>query len=571
MQSADGAVTITFNGEIYNYLELREELAEKGHQFRSHSDTEVLLASYREWGRAFVERLSGMFAFALWDEPRRRLVLARDRVGKKPLFYRTDSSGMSFASEPKAFLAEPDFVARADLQGVSRYLTFQYVPTPGSAFAGVQKLPPGHVMVVEDGRVALTRYWALSYAHQPPITESDALEQLDHQLREAVRRRLISDVPLGAFLSGGIDSGLVVSYMAELDTTVRTFSIGFSEREYNELPAARLVAERYGTTHVEFVVEPHAVDLLPKLVWHYGEPFADSSALPTYVLSELTRQHVTVALNGDGGDESFIGYDRYLGIDLAQRLAHVPAPLRRVAAGGARQLERATRHPVARRLRRFLEQSTAPPRRQYGSWMMHFEPRLRNELITPEFRAATVDDADAVVDRLFDSSDAPTLVEQSVDSDVRSYLPDDLLVKVDIATMAHGLEGRSPFLDHELMTFAARLPLSLKLRGRTKKHLLKQLAARRLPPALLTLPKKGFGVPIDHWFKTELGVFAKDVLLGGRAQSRGYFRRAVVERLFAEHETGARRWHLQLWNLLMLELWFQMFIDVRPHGAPPRA
>lgn len=571
MRTGDGTVNITFNGEIYNYLELRDELIRKGHAFRSSSDTEVMLAAYQEWGPEFVERLAGMFAFALWDAPRRRLVMARDRVGKKPLFYRTDAAGLSFASEPKAFLAEPGFTATPDLQAISQYLSFQYVPSPRSAFRGVEKLPPAHLMVVEDGQMTLRRYWKLSYAGQTAIGEDDALEQLDGHLRTAVKRRLISDVPLGAFLSGGIDSGLVVSYMAELAPSVKTFSIGFAEREYNELPAARLVAERFGTDHVEFVVEPRAVDLLPQLVWHYGEPYADSSALPTYVLSELTRRHVTVALNGDGGDESFAGYDRYYAIDLARRLSAVPAALRRMAAAGGRVAEAVAPHRQTRRLHRFLRGASAEPRRQYGSWMMHFDPALRDELVTGGFRAATASDAGALVDALFDSSDAPTLAEQSIDADVRSYLPDDLLVKVDIATMAHGLEGRSPFLDHELMEFAAGLPLELKLRGRVQKFLLRKLAARRLPPALQMLPKKGFGVPIDHWFRHELGVFAKDVLFGQRAQSRGYFNRPVVERLFAEHERGVRQWHLQLWNLLMLELWFQMFIDRRPDGPPPAA
>jgi asparagine synthase (glutamine-hydrolysing) len=571
MRTSDGTVTITFNGEIYNYLELRNELIRTGHAFRSGSDTEVMLAAYREWGPDFVERLAGMFAFALWDAPRRRLVMARDRVGKKPLFYRTDADGLSFASEPKAFLAEPGFTATPDLQAISQYLSFQYVPSPRSAFRGVEKLPPAHLMVVEDGRMTLRRYWKLSYAGQRTIGEDDAVEQLDGHLRTAVKRRLISDVPLGAFLSGGIDSGLVVSYMAELAPSVKTFSIGFAEREYNELPAARLVAEKFGTDHVEFVVEPRAVDLLPQLVWHYGEPYADSSALPTYVLSGLTRRHVTVALNGDGGDESFAGYDRYFAIDLARRLTAVPAALRRMAAAGGRVAEAVAPHRQTRRLHRFLRGASTEPRRQYASWMMHFDPALRDELVTQDFRAATADDAGGLVDALFATSDAATLVEQSIDADVRSYLPDDLLVKVDIATMAHGLEGRSPFLDHELMEFAARLPLDLKLRGRVQKSLLRKLAARRLPPALQTLPKKGFGVPIDHWFRRELGAFAKDLLFGQRARSRGYFNRPVVERLFAEHESGARQWHFQLWNLLMLELWFQMFIDRRPDGPPPAA
>lgn len=571
MQTDDGAVMITFNGEIYNYLELREDLGQRGHRFRSHSDTEVILAAYREWGTGAIERLAGMFALALWDAPRRRLLLARDRVGKKPLFYRTDAAGLSFASEPKAFLAEREFNATPDLQAISEYLSFQYVPAPRSSFVGVHKLPPGHMMIVEDGRMTTTRYWRLSYAGQRDVEEGEALEQLDAHLRQAVKRRLLSDVPLGAFLSGGIDSSLVVSYMAELAPTVRTFSIGFAEQEYNELPAARLVAERYGTAHVEFVVEPKAVELLPQLVWHYGEPYADSSALPTFVLSELTRRHVTVALNGDGGDESFAGYDRYRALRMAQAIARVPAPLRRAGALGAGALATLVPHRQARRIQRFLNGAVAAPHRQYGRWMMHFDPPLKHQLMTDSFLGATMENAQDMVDGLFASSDAPTLVERGIDADVRSYLPDDLLVKVDVATMAHGLEGRSPFLDHELMEFAARLPLNLKLRGRVQKYLPRQLATKRLPAELLSLPKKGFGVPIDHWFRKDLGTFARDLLLGARAGARGYLHRPVVERLFAEHQSGRRQWHYQLWNLLMLELWFQMFIDRRPDGPPAAA
>lgn len=564
MQSPDGTLAVTFNGEIYNYLELRDDLRGRGHAFRSQSDTEVILAAYKEWGDECVSRLAGMFAFALWDGPSRRLLLARDRAGKKPLHYRIDAAGLSFASESKAFLAEPEFSPSPDLGAIAEYLTYQYVPAPRSAFGGVQKLLPGHVAVVERGRVTTRQYWRLSYASQHDPGDEAAVEALDSHLRRAVKRRLLSDVPLGAFLSGGLDSSLVVSYMAELLPSVRTFSIGFAEQEYNELPAARLVAERFGTAHVEFVVEPHAVDLLPRLAWHYGEPFADSSALPTFILSELARRHVTVALNGDGGDESFAGYDRYSGIQLAQTLSRVPLPARRAAAGAAGLVARLAPTRITRRAQRFLKAATASPARQYAGWMMQFDPPLLAELLTPDFAAVAGSAGVGLAQERFESSDARTIVERAVDHDVRSYLPDDLLVKVDIATMAHGLEGRSPFLDHELMEFAARLPLRYKVRGRRQKFLIRQLAARRLPAPLLGLPKKGFGVPIDHWFAHDLADFGRDLLLGATARARGLFRRDVVERLFAEHASGARQWHLQLWNLVMLELWFRTFVDARP-------
>ncbi|MFN7976695.1 MAG: asparagine synthase (glutamine-hydrolyzing) [Vicinamibacterales bacterium] len=572
MQTDDGQVVITFNGEIYNFQELRDALEARGHRFRSHSDTEVILAAYREYGDACVEKLAGMFAFAIWDAPRRRLLIARDRLGKKPLHYRIDGDGIAFASEPKAFLADPGFEARVNPQAIADYLSLQYVPAPLSAFAGVQKLPPAHVLVVEDGRVDVRRYWRLSYARQQTaISDDDAIEAMIEQTRRAVRRRLVSDVPLGAFLSGGIDSGLVVSFMAEcLDTPVRTFSIGFDDEAYNELPAARMVAEKYGTRHEEFVVRPRAADLLPQLVWHYGEPYADSSALPTYVLSELTRRHVTVALNGDAGDENFAGYDRYRAMVMANRLEAVPRSLRRTGAAVSAAIAAAVPNRTLRRGARFARRLADTPERRYAGWVLHFEPSLKRTLCTPEFLAATEEHGYSYLESAFAGSDATTWLERTLDVDVRTYLPEDLLVKVDIATMAHGLEGRSPFLDHDLMEFAASLPARFKLRGGEKKWLLRQLARRRLPPTLLTLPKKGFGVPIDRWFREDLRETLRDVLFDGRLAGRGYVRMDAVQRIYDEHVSGQALWHFQLWNLLMLELWHRMFIDERPTGAPAR-
>lgn len=572
MATDDGAVTITFNGEIYNFQELRAELEGLGHRFRSHSDTEVILAAYRQWDVECVRRLAGMFAFVIWDAPRRRVFAARDRVGKKPFFYRLDTDGFAFASEPKAFLADPSFESRVDLQAISHYLSYQYIPAPRSGFAGVRKLPPAHTLTIEDGRVSIDRYWRLSYGHKTAMAEEEAVEAVADHLRRAVRRRLISDVPLGAFLSGGIDSGLVVSFMAEsLDTPVRTFSIGFHEEAYNELPAARLVAERYGTAHREFVVRPSAVDLLPQLVWHYGEPYADSSALPSYILAELTRRHVTVALNGDAGDENFAGYDRYVATAMAARFDAVPRIGRRVLSALTGAAATALRHRRVQRAHRFAVGLASPDlAHRYGWWMMHFTPEAKARLCTPAFLAAAPDDSYAVLEAAFASSDAADLVERILDADVRTYLADDLLVKVDIATMAHGLEGRAPFLDHELMEFAAALPTRLKVRGGEKKRLLRRLAARRLPSELLALPKKGFGVPIDHWFRAELREFTRDTLLDGRLARRGYFHMRVVEQMIEAHASGRANWHLQLWNLLMLELWHRMFIDARPSGPPPR-
>ena len=570
MSTADGEIWLTFNGEIYNFLELKEELVKRGHRFHSHTDSEVILYAYREYGVDCLQHLRGMFAFAIWDEPKRRLLLARDRVGKKPLFYWTDADGLAFASEPKAFFADPGFTATADPAALSAYLTYQYVPSPMSAFAGVRKLPPAHYLLVEDGRVSTHRYWKLAYGNKRTISEGEAVEELRARLREAVKLRLMSDVPLGAFLSGGIDSGSIVALMSELGAApVRTFSIGFEQKEYDELEYARLVATRYETDHHEFVVRPDAMTLLPKLVWHYNEPYADSSAIPTFILSELTRKYVTVALNGDAGDENFAGYERYWANVLAGRFDEMPSAFRRPLDLMAKLLPgSATSRSLMSKGKRFLETLGEGPERRYVRWMSHFQPLLKAEICTPEFLAAAPADASDVLLQAYASSDAPDFIDATLDVDVNNYLPDDLLVKVDIATMAYGLEARSPLLDHPLMEFAASLPSGMKLKGGIKKHILKEAVRPLLPREILDRPKMGFGVPLDHWFRDELKDLAREVLLDGSLERRGYFRQSVVRRLFDEHTRGVRQWHYQLWNLLMFESWHRAFIDVRPTAAP---
>jgi asparagine synthase (glutamine-hydrolysing) len=567
MSTEDGAIWVTFNGEIYNFRELRGRLSSLGHRFHTQTDTEVILAAYRQYGLDFLQHLNGMFAFALWDEPARTLVLARDRAGKKPLFYRQDADGMAFASEPKAFLADPSFRAEADPAAISEYLTYQYVPTPMSAFKGVRKLPPAHYLLVRDGRASLHRYWKLSYASKLPLREEEAVERLVELLRAAVARRLISDVPLGAFLSGGIDSGAVVALMAQETGRVKTFSIGFDDPLFDELQFARMVAERYGTDHHELVVRPDAVNLLPKLVWHYNEPFADSSAIPTFVLSEWTRRHVTVALNGDGGDESFAGYDRYRAMTLANRYDRAPRGVRRAVDSLASLVpaSRTARGTLARG-KRFLEGLREGPERRYLRWMAHFNDDLKRDLCTPDFLEAGGTPSRPRIFESYASADGPDLLDRTLSVDVDNYLPDDLLVKVDIATMAHGLEARSPLLDHEVMEFAAALPSSLKLRNGVKKYLLKAAVRDLLPQEIINRPKMGFGVPLESWFRVELKPVAYDVLTSQRFRERGYFRQATVQRLLDQHVAGIRAWHYQLWNLLMLELWHRAFIDGGSRG-----
>jgi asparagine synthase (glutamine-hydrolysing) len=570
MSTADGQIWLTFNGEIYNFMELRAELEARGHQFHSQTDSEVILYAYREYGVDCIDRLRGMFAFAIWDEPRRRLLVARDRLGKKPLFYTTDSDGIAFASEPKAFLADPSFSPAPNPAALSAYLTYQYVPAPMSAFTGVQKLPPAHYLLVEDGRVTVRRYWKLSYKTKSDLTEGEAVEELRARLREAVKIRLVSDVPLGAFLSGGIDSGSIVALMSELGAApVRTFSIGFEEKEYDELEYARLVAERYGTRHQEFVVRPNALEILPRLVWHYNEPFADSSAIPTFILSELTRRYVTVALNGDAGDENFAGYERYRANVLASRYDEIPPLLRRPIDLVARMVPASgTSRSVMSKGKRFLEALGEGRERRYVRWMSHFQPLLKSELCRPDFQEAAGTDASDVLLRSYAESDAPDFVDATLDVDVNNYLPDDLLVKVDIATMAHGLEARSPLLDHPLMEFAASLPSRLKMNGGVKKYILKEAVKPLLPREIIERPKMGFGVPLDYWFRHELKELAHDVLLSDSLRQRGYFHETVIRRLLDEHTRGIRSWHYQLWNLLMFESWHRVFIDARPMTCP---
>lgn len=570
-----GRLWIVFNGEIYNFPSLRRELETRGHRFASRTDTEVVLAAYDEFGIDCLKHLRGMFAFAIWDAEARRLFAARDRLGKKPLNYRLDANGVAFASEARAFLAEPSFVPRPNPAAIFHYLSFGCVPGSLSGFEGVKKLPPAHYLVVEDGRLTVERYWRLRYEPKLAIDESEALALLHDHLRDAVRLRLISDVPLGAFLSGGIDSGTIVALMSEVaGSRVKTFSIGFDEKEYDELEFARLVARRYGTDHHEFVVKPDAVGVLPSLVWHYSEPYADSSAVPTYYLAELTRRYVTVVLNGDAGDENFAGYDRYLASVLAARFDRLPGairgPLTRLAPllpsnGGPKS--------ASARFKRFADALEQPAPRRYASWLYQFSPETKSELCTEAF-LETVRGADSVqfLEEAFRDASARSLLDRTLAADVAVYLPDDLLVKVDVATMAHGLEGRSPFLDHVLMEFAAVLPEHLKLRGRTKKYLLRRLADRLLPSELLHRRKMGFAVPIDHWFRGSLKSMAYDVLLDTRAAQRGYFRPSFVKRMLDEHASGARNWHAQLWNLLALELWHQTFIDapLTAVSGPPR-
>jgi asparagine synthase (glutamine-hydrolysing) len=565
LSNEDGSVTVILNGEIYNYVELRDELISRGHTFRTASDTETIVHLYEELGPRLVDRLRGMFSFALWDQRRRRLLLARDRVGKKPLFYRATDTTLWFASEPRAILLDPEVPREVDLAALDAYLRFQYVPHPWSAFRGIRKLPPAHVLTWQGGEPEVSRYWRLSFAAPRNCSLPEAREIVRDSLLEATRIRLRADVPVGAFLSGGVDSSAVVAAMArEGSGQVRTFSIGFDDERYDETRYARLVAERYGTEHHEFRVEPDAIGVLPRLVWHYGEPFADSSALPTFYLSELTRRHVTVALNGDGGDESFAGYRRYLAQSYTERLSFVPESLRRQMATAARVLGRGARPKSLRnRFVRTLAAVAEPAHQRYDRWMSYFTRADLQALYDPEFAAQLPDvqSADSLIIDPWMESDASSVVGVMLDVDIQTYLPGDLLVKMDVASMAHSLEVRSPFLDHVLMERAARLPSRLKLHGRISKALLKDAVRPWLPDVVIDRPKMGFGVPIAGWFRGALAELPDEVLLDPRATERGMFRPEAVTRLISEHRAGVRDNSSKLWSLVALELWFRTYVD----------
>jgi asparagine synthase (glutamine-hydrolysing) len=564
----DESVVVVLNGEIYNYVELRSELEERGHRFRTRTDTEVIVHLYEELGERCVERLRGMFAFALWDRTKRRLVLARDRLGKKPLFYGIRGGTLWFGSEVRAILTDDAVPREVDYGAIDSFLRLGYVPDPLSAFAALRKLPPAHTLVWDGQTPRIERYWRLSYrTRHAGLSPEDERDLVQEKLFEATRLRLRSDVPLGAFLSGGVDSTAVVAAMAQqVSGPLRTFSIGFDVASYDETKYAAQVARVFDTEHEEFRVEPHAMEVLPKLVWQYGEPFADDSAIPTYLLSELTKRHVTVALNGDGGDEAFAGYSRYLFHDVMRRFEWMPTGAADIAAGVlGRLVSPRNRVRPARQARWLAEGLQSPLPERWADTVAHLPPDLCDELYTPELRDKLArEDSPApaeVVAEILARSDGETRVEQLLDVDVQTYLPGDLLVKVDIASMAHSLELRSPLLDHELMETAAGLPSSSKLDGRNGKRVLKDVVRQWVPDEVLDRPKMGFSVPMGDWLRGPLRQLPGEILLDSRARDRGLFDEAVVRRLIEEHKANRADHYKPLWTLLQLELWFRTFID----------
>ena len=574
LANEDGTIWTVFNGEIYNFAQLRHRLEARGHALRSSGDTEVLVHLYEDEGPGFFRLLRGMFALAIWDAPRRRLVIGRDRLGQKPLLYRLDpaSRRLTFASELKALLTlGADEVPRdVDPAALDEYLTFGYVPSPATILRSVRKLPPAHYAVWDDGRFDLHRYWAPDLDREVARPLAAAAEELRATLDSAVREQMVADVPLGAFLSGGVDSSIVAALMQRSsDRPVRTFSIGFGDPRFDETGYAELVARQLGTEHQTFRVEPDAWATLPALAEQFDEPFADSSSLPTWFVAQETRRHVTVALTGDAGDELFGGYDRYRAVALAAQLDRLPPGLRGWLGGPvARAIPASARAKTRlRSAKRFLERVGQPPDRRYLGWVALFDEPARTALYAPEFCATLArDGANDPASALFEAlAAAPRRdpVTRATVADLLTYLPGDLLVKVDLASMAHSLECRSPFLDHRVVELALAMPVAhkLRLRGGRSKVVLKAAFADLIPPAILTRPKMGFGVPLDRWFRGPLRDHLAPVLLDPRSLSRGLFRPEAVRTLIDDHLGGRRDHAYRLWALLTLELWFRHHLD----------
>ena len=553
MFSEDRQVVLVFNGEIYNFRALRAELQARGHRFHSASDSEVILQAYLAWGEAAVARLEGMFAFAIWDRRTQSLLLARDRLGKKPLFLWQHADGIGFASELKSLLAVPGFARTVDLGVLPAYLAFGYVPTPQSIFQGVRKLPAGHYALFSQGQLRETRYWQLDFSPSFSGSEIEAETQLAALLDQAVSTRLVSDVPFGAFLSGGLDSSVVVALMAQhMTQPVKTFSIGFNEARYSELSDARRVAEHLHTEHHELIVDPDATRLIERLVWHLDEPFADSSALPTYLVSELAGQHVKMVLSGDGGDEAFAGYDRYLRFLKLDQLGVAKSPIALALSLAGRLLPGESGF----RLRRIAERLREPFPDSYLSGVALSRPQQLAALLG---RSA---DADyRALHGLFNAQDQRPMLDRIVDADIHSYLLDDILVKLDRMSMAASIEGRAPLLDHRVVEFAVRLPVSLRVRDGRGKHLLRQVARRWLPSSVLDKPKQGFGIPLPEWFRASLGDMAADVFASRRFRERGWVQAEAVDALLRAHRQRSADHAETLWQVLCLELWAQRFVD----------
>jgi asparagine synthase (glutamine-hydrolysing) len=565
MTNEDETVWVVFNGEIYNFTELHQYLEAKGHRFQTRSDTEVIVHLYEEKGEECFRELRGMFAIAIWDERKRKLLLARDRVGKKPLLYYHDTSKIVFGSELKAILQVPGITRDIDLEALSDYFSFLYVPAPKSIFKAIRKVLPGHYLVVSPQGLRETKYWDLSFAEVDDLSEEKWCEKLCETLQEAVRLRLMSEVPLGAFLSGGVDSSSVVAMMQNaIDGPVITSSIGFEEKDFDELPYARSIASQFATTHYEQVVRPDALAVVDKLSWHYDEPFADSSAVPTYYVSKVAREHVTVALSGDGGDENFAGYRRYYFDQRENWLrSWLPSSVRQPVFGALASLyPKADWAPQIFRGKATFQNLARCPVEAYFRSVSACTPELKRSLLHRDVQSQLggYDSLDILREH-YDKADTDDLLSRVQYVDIKTYLADDILAKVDRASMAVSLEVRAPILDHKFMELAARIPSSLKLRGIQGKYIFKKALERCLPESILYRKKMGFAVPLARWFRKDLKEMACEAIFDCRRDD--LLEPSTTEKIWREHQRGVRDRSTELWTLFMFRLWQRKFLSLQ--------
>jgi asparagine synthase (glutamine-hydrolysing) len=563
LSNEDGSIQLVFNGEIYNYRELRQRLEGSAHRFSTQSDSETIVHLYEDLGLECFSHLNGMFAIALWDHRLNRLVLARDRLGKKPLFYCLQNGRLSFASELKALVALPDIPKEIDPGALDLYFTYQYVPHPWTIYKGISKLSPGFLGVYENNIWRTESFWKIDWSNEVEKKPAEAIDELRSLLTDAVRLRLRSDVPLGAFLSGGVDSSLITAIaQKQLDRPIQTFSIGFSEAEFDETHYAQQVADYLGTEHQRFEVRPDALAVLDRLAFHFDEPFSDSSALPTWYLCEETRKKVTVALSGDGGDELFAGYDRYRALQLSSRVAGLG--LQRCLPSGQwwkRWGAGSKRRSFIHRLQRFAEALDQPNDRRYLRWIQIFDESSRWDMYREDFAEQLPDrDPFAFLKTAWDKVGQRDSISQASLADLQTYLPCDLMTKVDIASMAHSLEARQPFLDYRLVEFAASLPSHLKYKNGRGKRLLYDAFGDWIPKQIWKRPKMGFGIPVAAWFRGPLRSRTEGWLLGSDARCHAYLRPEAVRSLIERHMSGAANEGYRLWNLLTLETWLRRWM-----------
>ncbi len=568
-QTEDGQIHLVANGEIYNYARLRKQLISRGHRFRSQSDIEVLVHAYEEWGEGFLHRVHGMFALALWDGRTRTLLAARDRAGEKPLYYALTGQSLLLASEIKALLVRDDVDRAVDLEALDQFLTYEYVIAPRTMFTAVKKVPPAHYVRFLEGEVEVRRYWDAATIDEQPWTDDDAAEALRETLGRAVASQMMSDVPLGAFLSGGIDSSAIVGLMSQspgrASGPVNTFSMGFADGSYNELPYAREVAELFGTHHREGMVEPNIQELFDRLVVHLDEPFADVSLFPTYLVSQIAREHVTVVLSGDGGDELFGGYDAYAADAVARQMRRVVPNEAIPALAGLTAMFPPTekKKGLVNTLQRFMEGvAEAPTGIEHYRWMTFLNPAAKRTLYTSSLRDDLAgSDVYGPVRECLASAGTDDVLNRQLYTDLCIYLADDILVKVDRMSMATSLETRAPFLDVDVMELAFSMPGRLKIRGTERKYVLKHAVRDLIPESVLTRKKEGFSIPMKTWLRDDLAPLMEDLLSETRVRRRGWFKPASVQRRVDDHKAGRENHAHTLFSLMVLERWLQELVD----------